>query len=207
MNDKPPLPTGARAAAFAIAAALLGACASAPVETFHTLRPAAAASPASTIAVAPVTLPALVDRPQWVLRDADGAVRILEQQRWAQPLAADLAQALGEDLAREIAAAGITTPALQLALRVERFDTLAAPAPAIADTYSWTLACTGAATPLRQGRWDSGVVPLAGAAAPAAPSTPPSPPFDAWRAAHAQALAGAARAVVRSLAEQPPRCP
>ncbi|MBU6261151.1 MAG: membrane integrity-associated transporter subunit PqiC, partial [Burkholderiales bacterium] len=99
MKPEPQRATPATLALALGAAALLGACAAAPVETFHTLRPPPAAWPPAPIEVAPVTLPALVDRPQWVLRDAGGAVRILEQQRWAQPLAADLAQALGEDLA------------------------------------------------------------------------------------------------------------
>lgn len=73
-----------------IVAALSG-CGSAPKEHFYTLRAIAerdpaAANPAYSVSVGPVTVPELVERQQLVLTRNDNQVEILEQTRWAASL-------------------------------------------------------------------------------------------------------------------------
>ncbi len=91
------------AAAFAF---VLAACAGTPTETFHTLSvtvpsgsvPAIAALPDLAIAIDRIALPDIVDRPQFVLRTGPNQVRILEQQRWAEPLRSAIPRVVAEDL-------------------------------------------------------------------------------------------------------------
>ncbi|SJZ32702.1 hypothetical protein SAMN02745119_00003 [Trichlorobacter thiogenes] len=84
---------------------LLGGCGRSPQTTFYTLTPLVAeattprgASP--SIAIASVTLPELVDRPQLVVPDAGTRVAILETQRWAEPLKSALPRLLAENISR-----------------------------------------------------------------------------------------------------------
>jgi uncharacterized lipoprotein YmbA len=87
--------------------ALLAGCGSSPAS-FYTL--SAGAEPRSTasakdtapysIAVGPVTLPELVDRPQLVVRVAANRVMLSEQHRWAEPLKSEIPRVLAENLAQ-----------------------------------------------------------------------------------------------------------
>lgn len=72
--------------------------------TLNTPPPPAAQSSATgpIIVIGPVTLPDLVDRPQLVLRTSDNQVSISDTHRWAQSLKRAVAQAVAENLAREI---------------------------------------------------------------------------------------------------------
>lgn len=84
-------------------------CGRSPQTTFYTLSPlvteATAIRPASpTLAVASVTLPELVDRPQLVVPDKGATVVILETHRWAEPLKAAIPRLLAENLSRLIGA-------------------------------------------------------------------------------------------------------
>lgn len=87
-----------------VAAVLLAGCRS-PRTTFYALNAVATPetlTPAGTpgsIAVGPVTLPEMADRPQLVLRVAANRVELLEMQRWAAPLRSELPRILAEDLA------------------------------------------------------------------------------------------------------------
>ncbi len=91
----------------AAALALTAGCTSTPAR-FHTLD--AASTPATTataadrpgapvLAVGPVTVPELVDRPQLVLRGPGSRVTILESQRWAEPLADGVTRVIVRSLA------------------------------------------------------------------------------------------------------------
>ena len=172
------LATAMAAGLTALLTALLIACSSAPVEQFHTLRAAPdlaalqAARPTHAprwrLAIAPVTLPALLDRPQWVLRAPDQRLRVYEQQRWAQPLATEIAEALADAInaivarqadpglafVRQVGADSALDAALQLQFQVLKMDSFGGPALAIDDQFEWILRC----------RADQGE-------APAAPST------------------------------------
>ena len=80
----------------------LAACASIHPDRFYALEaePAGAAimppAVASTVSLK-VTVPSLVDRNELVLRQGSG-VTVLEHERWAAPLADQLANVLGQDI-------------------------------------------------------------------------------------------------------------
>lgn len=108
--------TGPRLVAFPVrcwialaAALLLAACAATPEQRFYTLNPQLAVagatptdrSPQTVVEVVvrdPATLSELVDRPQWVVRRSASEVSILEQQRWAVPLRAEIPRVVAENL-------------------------------------------------------------------------------------------------------------
>ena len=110
-------------------ALLLAACSSVPPTRFHTLMPpldARATAPAVTSApwqLQHVNVPAQVDRPQLVLRSADGSLAVLEQERWIAPLADELGGALTDTLARQLGPAS-TSDAWQIAVDVQRFESV-----------------------------------------------------------------------------------
>ena len=84
-------------------AALAAGCSSTPEPRFYTLSPqtdsvAFVAGP--SVAVGAVTVPDSVDRPQLVITVNANEVAILEQQRWAEPLAGELGRVLAENLTR-----------------------------------------------------------------------------------------------------------
>jgi uncharacterized lipoprotein YmbA len=66
-------------------------CLSSQPERFYALSDQrAAAAPVArfpgTVLIAPVLIPDLIDRPQLVVRGADGRLDVLEHQRWAEAL-------------------------------------------------------------------------------------------------------------------------
>jgi uncharacterized lipoprotein YmbA len=85
-----------------VAATLVAACASAPPPKFYTLsRTAAPGAPPSTLSVSvgPVTIPAVVDQPQIVVSTGPNQVTIDEFNRWASPLAGNIARVVADNLA------------------------------------------------------------------------------------------------------------
>ncbi|MBU5638955.1 PqiC family protein [Geomonas sp. Red69] len=87
-----------------IAATLLcSACSRSPRVTYYTLTPAPSAgavqqSFSSSVAVGPVTIPELVNRPQLVVRLTPSRVAVLEEHRWAEPLKNEIPRLLAQDL-------------------------------------------------------------------------------------------------------------
>lgn len=85
--------------------ALFAACGSAPKDQFYSLADGARAAHAAlpgldySVAVGPVFVPDLVDRPHFVLRTTGNEVRIAEHVRWAEPLKQGIARAVASDLA------------------------------------------------------------------------------------------------------------
>lgn len=85
-------------------ALVTSACSRSPGVSFYTLSPVAKAeapvSPqaAKAIAVGPVSLPEVVDRPQLVVRVAENRVRILETHRWAEPLKSEIPRLVARNL-------------------------------------------------------------------------------------------------------------
>jgi uncharacterized lipoprotein YmbA len=81
---------------------LLGAgCASTPPSRFYTL--SAAGGPAATssnlsVVVGPVSVPAVVDRPQIVVSAGPNQVRLEEFDRWAAPLQNSIARVVADNL-------------------------------------------------------------------------------------------------------------
>ncbi|MGN6734984.1 MAG: PqiC family protein [Candidatus Binatia bacterium] len=91
--------------------ALAAACSS-PSANFYTLR-GTAASPATSssnlsVAVGPVSIPAMLDRPQWVLTTGPNQVAIDEFNRWAAPLQNIISRAVAENLTVMLGTALVT---------------------------------------------------------------------------------------------------
>ncbi|CAN7216897.1 PqiC family protein [Rhizobacter sp. LjRoot28] len=134
------LPTALARALATGAACLMAACSSTQPARFHSLAALPAAAPAASspaaatpwvVDLGPVTVPAGVDQPQWVVRLPDGSLRVLEQERWVAPLRDELRGALLEALRQRTGAidartvpAPATSP-VRVRLDVQRFETLA----------------------------------------------------------------------------------
>ncbi len=97
--------TFSRAATVFLAGALT-ACGTPPTERFYTLSmPEVEASPKSAafaVAVEPVVVPEVVDRPQMVVRVASNRVEVSELNRWAEPLKRALPRAIAANIAQEL---------------------------------------------------------------------------------------------------------
>jgi uncharacterized lipoprotein YmbA len=85
-----------------LAITLLAGCSSSPKVTFYTLNVAAtneAPPPALySVAIGPITLPDLLDRPQLVVRIAANRVGILETHRWAESLKSEIPRIIAMDM-------------------------------------------------------------------------------------------------------------
>jgi uncharacterized lipoprotein YmbA len=93
----------------------------------------------------PVSLPALIDRPQLVVRTSAHEVGILENHRWAEPLAADLTRALIANLQRTAArldfesAEGAQAQGAERVLQVDITELLSGPGPVTSLQATWVL--------------------------------------------------------------------
>ena len=100
--------------AVCLAVALAG-CSRSPRVTFYTLEPGAqvetvaAATAVPTVAVGPVTLPEVVDRPQLVVRVSANRVDILETHRWAEPLKSEIPRLIAENLGRLLGSSRVSS--------------------------------------------------------------------------------------------------
>lgn len=88
-------------------------CGRSPQTSFYTLMPLVAEvttlrQEGPSIAIASVTLPELVDRPQLVVPDTGTRVAILESQRWAEPLKSAIPRLLAENISRLMSSARIS---------------------------------------------------------------------------------------------------
>jgi uncharacterized lipoprotein YmbA len=121
-----------QAAACALA---LAACASTPPTHFYTLvgaepPPPRADAPRTggpTVLLDPVKVPPQVEQPQWLLRQPDDTLVLLEQERWVTALPDEVHQALLEILTARFGAVDARTPgagAARWRVRVDlsRFD-------------------------------------------------------------------------------------
>src|SRR5262245_7374519 len=81
---------------------LVAGCGSTPASRFYTLSAAASAPAATTsnlsVVVGPVSIPAVVDRPQIVVTTGPNQVRPEEFNRWAAPLQNGIARVVAENL-------------------------------------------------------------------------------------------------------------
>lgn len=88
----------------------LTGCFGSPKETYYTLSTGSAMSGATSasgesaysIMVGPVTLPEVVDRPQFVLRAGPNEVSIVELHRWAEPLRSEIPRVIADNLAADL---------------------------------------------------------------------------------------------------------
>jgi uncharacterized protein len=139
-------------------ACLLAACASSPPPRYYTLAPVAVDTPKVTtsyrVAVGPVTLPELVDRPHLVLRTGANQVLIAEQHRWAEPLRHELSRVIAANLARELGAwvgdareAASQDADYRVTIDVRRFDSTLG--EGITIEALWVIRGNGGAAPYR----------------------------------------------------------
>ena len=116
-----------------VAAAAAG-CASAPSH-YYTLNSTATGdgSPAAnyTVVIGPVSVPALVDHPQFTVQVATNRVEVDEFNRWAEPLNDNIARVVAGDLAvllgtSQVATASLANfnPAWQVTINIQRFQSV-----------------------------------------------------------------------------------
>ncbi len=86
-----------------LAMVLLAGCSRSPRVTFYTLNAAAVPESApqtlESVVIGPVTVPDLLDRPQFVVTVDANRVDILEMHRWAAPLKSEIQRIIADDLA------------------------------------------------------------------------------------------------------------
>jgi uncharacterized protein len=98
--------TIASLATLSLLAVSLAGCGSSPKPTYYTLSsslaPAKQVQPTASfsVVVGPVTLPELVDRPEFVVRAAANRVVLVEQHRWAEPLKREVPRVIASNLSR-----------------------------------------------------------------------------------------------------------
>jgi hypothetical protein len=127
--------------------ALAAACAS-PASHFYTLSagaPPAATSSNLSVAVGPVSVPAVVDRPQIVVTTGPNQVRPEEFNRWAAPLQNSIARVVAENLVAMLGTPRVILSSQTLgadadyraAIEVQRFES--APGEAATLDAVWTV--------------------------------------------------------------------
>lgn len=118
-----------------VAAVALVACRASAPARFYTLNadaamPAAAPLAGRSIVVGVIQLPQYLDRPQMVIRGEQGELRLMEFQRWAEPLQSSFQRVFTEDLmiaggTQQVVAMPIPqswAADYEVAARVSRFD-------------------------------------------------------------------------------------
>jgi len=188
-----------RLAAIAIACILiaLAACAT-PASRFYALSaaapqattssaaaPQAATSSDLSVAVGPVSVPAAVDRPQFVVSTDANEVRLEEFNRWAAPLQSDIARVVAQNLVAQLGTPRVTLAAQTLSgeadyravIEVQRFESV--PGAAATLDALWTVRRT------RDGR------ALTGRTTVREPA--PDGGYDGLAAAHSRAIARLSR--------------
>jgi uncharacterized lipoprotein YmbA len=94
---------------------LMSGCASSPQSRFYTLTATAlqATGPvdrdAPSIAIASITIPELVNRPQMVIRTDGPLVEMLETHRWAEPLKTAIPLTIAENISRILATDNVSS--------------------------------------------------------------------------------------------------
>jgi uncharacterized lipoprotein YmbA len=129
-------------------AALAGGCGTSPPARFYTLSSTAAPPvPPSTvfIAVGPVTIPAVVDRPEFVVTVGQNELRIDDFNRWASPLQDGVARTIAENLVAMLGTPRVivfpqqlaSDPEYRVAVEIRTFESV--PGTAIRLDGVWTL--------------------------------------------------------------------
>jgi uncharacterized lipoprotein YmbA len=134
---------------------VVAGCASAPPERFYALGAAEplhrvqSAGYAFSVAVGPVTVPAIVDRPQMVLRTGRNRVLLAEQSRWAEPLKDGIARVVAANLAQLLGKARVSVSSqgmgddagYRVSIDVQRFES--APGEAATLDVLWAVRIAG----------------------------------------------------------------
>lgn len=185
-------------AALALLAAIsLNACSSSVKTYYYTLQTdalaarEAAPTRQTSIALASVSLPEIVDRPQLVLRTGTTQLDISDNHLWGQPLKSEIAHRLAIDLARETGAARVILPGqagyddaqIKLTVDILRFDSV--PGKEATIEARWRVRRKGTTQPVN----GHALVRVAVS----------GPSYDALVTAHSQALAQLSREIATML--------
>ncbi len=135
----------------AIVAAAASGCGTSAPARFYTLDPTAlsdGAAPVSyPIMVGPVSVPAAVDRPEFVVQAAPNRVEVDEFNRWDAPLNDAVAQVVAGDLVKLLGTPNVASapmanfvPAYRVTIDIQRFDSV--PSQAALVEAVWTVHST-----------------------------------------------------------------
>ena len=151
-----------RGATVLLLLASLAGCGTAPKERHYALSmaEATAAAPdraAFAVAVGPVIVPEMVDRPQMVVRVAANRVEVSDLNRWAEPLKRAVPRAIAASIAQEIPSARVYVPGndnvpaadYRVRIDVERFESELGKGATV--EAAWSVSGGGAAI-VRHGR-------------------------------------------------------
>jgi hypothetical protein len=127
--------TGGHVVALALVALAATGCGRSAISRFYTLDSTATpdAGPLASygIVVGPVSVPASVDRPEFVVQVAPNRIEVDEFNRWAAPLDDSIARAVAGDLATvlgtpRVAMAPLANfdPTFRVTINVQRFDSI-----------------------------------------------------------------------------------
>ena len=171
-------------AALCILVGLTAGCGSTPASRFYTL--SAANAPAATssnlsMVVGPVSVPAVVDRPQIVVTTGPNQVRLEDFNRWASPLQNNISRVVAENLVAILGTPRVILFSQTLggdadyraAIEVQRFES--APGEAATLDAVWTVRRT------KDGKSQTGRTTVREAASDKG--------YDALAAAHSRGLA------------------
>jgi uncharacterized protein len=136
--------------ALVLVLATLDACSTSPPASFYTLGVVATPEQAypvrtASVVVTSVTVPDIVDRPQFVVRVSDDEVKLDEFARWADPVKSQIPRVIAGDLALLLPGARVSVfpqnaePGASYSVRVElqRFE--GAPGDAATIEALWTV--------------------------------------------------------------------
>jgi len=176
-------------------------------DTYYTLStgaaingtPAAIGESTYSIAVGPITLPEVVDRPQFVLRAGPNEVSIVELHRWAEPLRSEIPRVIADNLAADLNVKRVAaypqsagdSADYRVLVDIQRFDSTMGESVTI--DALWTVKRVSDGT-LRTGRSTARESSIGGN-------------YDTMVAAHSRALATISRDIaeaIRSSASTPP---
>lgn len=117
------------------ASLLLGACSTPQPEHFYTLSGGSDTQPAKPVRyyveMLAVSVPQQVSRNQFVVTAPSGRIELLEQQRWAGPLAGEIGQALSTAVTGDLGAIDVfrtpypdKLPVYRISTNVQRFESV-----------------------------------------------------------------------------------
>lgn len=119
----------------ALIVAVAGACGTSPASRFYNLDSTATSEGApvtrTAVMVGPVSVPASVDQPEFVVQVAPNRVEVDEYHRWIAPLNDSIARAVAGDLAVQLGTPEVATapmanfdPAYRVTIDVQRFESI-----------------------------------------------------------------------------------
>lgn len=137
-------------AALPVVVGLAAGCSTPPPSRFYTLAATATSTSAPqpstlVIAVGPVTVPSVVDRPEFVVSTGPNEVRLDDFNRWASPLQDGLSRAIAENLVAILGTPRVvrfpqtlaTEPDYRVAVEVRTFEST--PGKSTALDAVWTV--------------------------------------------------------------------